>query len=237
MNPHSFITFILFIISTLFSIHAQEKPFSVEIRGGVNFSKMHSDYEVDGKTNYRFDVVVDRNLSSSIFLRSGLTFSAKNSDFSGGGFGDFNEDRYYDYLLFFSEVKARYLQLPVMVGLKHRFNNILVSASAGGYLGYGIAGSTKYLLVLGSTGISVDGTNLNELSETPTSTMSVSKFDFKTFEDIYKRIDGGLTASVGAEFKRFTFNAGYELGLVNFGRDGDNIKNRTFLLSLGYKVF
>ncbi|MBP1617059.1 MAG: hypothetical protein H6Q14_886 [Bacteroidetes bacterium] len=231
------LTAILFFSTSFLCLQAQDKPFTVEIRGGANFTKMHSDYEVDGKPGYRIDVVVDRSLSSDIFLRSGLTFSAKNSDFGVRGFGDFNGDGYYDYFEFVAEVRARYLQLPLMLGYKHKFKNVSLNGAFGSYFSYGIAGNSHSLLILASTDIPVDGQDFNSLTEGQISTINVSGYDSKVFKDVYKRFDSGLSVSIGAQFKRFTLSAGYEFGLLNFGRDGDNIKNRTISVSLGYRIF
>jgi Outer membrane protein beta-barrel domain len=237
MKITSILTASLFLSSSFLCLQAQDRPFSVEIRGGANFTKMHSDYEVDGKPGYRIDVVADRSLTSDIFLRSGLTFSAKNSDFGVGGFGDFNGDGYYDYFEFVAEVRARYLQLPLMLGYKHKFKNVSLNGVFGSYFSYGIAGNSHSLLALVSSSIPVDEQDLNSLTEGQISTLDVSEYDLKVFKDVYKRFDSGLAVSIGAEFKRFTLSAGYEFGLINIGRDGDNIKNRTLSVSLGCRIF
>jgi hypothetical protein len=201
---------------------------------------MHSDYEVDGKAGYRIDVVVDRNLSSDIFVRSGLAFSAKNSDLAAGGFGDFNGDGYYDYAATLVQARARYLQLPLMIGSKYKFKNVQFNGAFGGYLAYGIAGNSDLLRVLASTSIPVDYDKQSDeffFTDAPTTTLSYSEYNLKTFKNVYKHLDSGLVFSVGAEFKRFTLNGTYEFGFANIGRDGDNIKNRTLSVSLGYRIF
>ena len=239
MKTAGILTAVLLFSSTFLSLRAQEKPFSVEIRGGANFTKVHSsDLGVDGKAGYRVDVVIDRSLSSYIFLRSGLTFSAKNSDLSAGAFGDFNKDGLYDYAAFESKVRARYLQLPLMIGSKYKFKDIQLNGALGGYLAYGIAGNSHTLLTLASNigPLASDDSNIG-ISMTTPSSLSFTEHDSRTFKEVYKRFDSGLAFSVGVEFKRLTLNGTYEFGLVNIGRDGDNIKNRTISVSLGYRIF
>ncbi len=238
MKITSILTASLFLSSSFLRLQAQDRPFSVEIRGGANFTKMYSsDYGVDGKAGYRVDLVVDRSLSSYIFLRSGLTFSAKNSDLAASAFGDFDGDGLYDYVAFESKVRARYLQLPLMIGSKYKFKNVQLNGALGGYLAYGIAGNSHTLFILASSSIPVDEQYFNYLTEGQTATMDVSEYDLKVFKDVYKRFDSGLVISIGAELKRVTLSASYEFGLINVGRDGDNIKNRTISVSLGYRIF
>lgn len=238
MKTANILTTVLLFSSSFLLLRAQEKPLSVEIRGGANFTKMHSDYQEDGKPGYRFDVVVDRNLSSDIFVRSGLTFSAMNSDFATDGFGDFNADGNNDYLLIVSQVRARYLQLPLMIGSRYKLKNVQLNGALGGYLSYGVAGNSHSLLVLVSNfGPLTSGDFGTGISGTTASSLSITEHDSKTFKDVYKRLDSGLVFSIGAEFKRFTLNGTYEFGLANIGRDGDNIKNRTISVSVGYRIF
>lgn len=193
MKTANILTTVLLFSSSFLSLRGQEKPLSVEIRGGANFTKMHSDYQEDGKPGYRMDVVVDRNLSSDIFIRSGLTFSAKNSDFATGGFGDFDGDGLNDYFALGSQVRARYLQLPLMIGSKYKFKNVLLNGVLGGYLAYGIAGNSHSLLVLDSNFGPLTSDDFGTvISGTTASSLSITEHDSKTFKEIYKHLDSGL---------------------------------------------
>lgn len=234
-----FLSLLVLAISALGAVSAQEKPYSFELRGGVNFTKVNTNNEVEGKQDYRFDAVVDKNLTSHFFLRSGLTFSARRNNLSAAAFGDFNSDGYYDFLGVASKVPARYLQLPVMAGYRYSIKNVRLSGALGGYVAYGIGGKTKSDIYFMSTNIPVGLIDdYNSLSEVNSSTaLEVTSVQNPTFKDIYKRFDSGLTASLSAEFKRITVTGGYEFGLVNYGRDGDKFKNRTAFVSLGYRIY
>lgn len=56
--------------------------------------------------------------------------------------------------------------------------------------------------------------------------------DYET--DLLKRFEVGL---IGAEFKLFTFNLGYEYGLSNISQAAVDIHNRNAFFTIGYRFF
>lgn len=217
--------FILFIV-VMFPVRSQENPVSLEVRGGINIFNMYSDYEeVSAKASYRFDAVLDRNFTPSFFLRSGLTFGAKNSALSVSNYFVFwNNGAYHSYTQYV-DLKARYLQVPVMAGYRYSVKNIRFNAALGGYAGLGISGTRKEPFPI-------------NYYYSHTSVQKISPYkQEKTFNSTFHRFDSGLIVSFGAEFKRFTFTSGYESGRVDIRRGKGKAKNRTVFLSLGYRVF
>lgn len=220
-------------------IQAQTTPFSFEFRGGLSHTKIHStEGDFEGKYSYRIDAVADYNLSKGLFLRSGLTFSEKNSKATMFVMGDLNADGYLEGIADYFNSKASYLQLPIMAGYKRSFGKIKANIAGGMYFAYGLGGHTKQEVHYLTTNIPVDGGFQNgesSLSDGPNCTETVNLLENKTFTDIFRHFDTGLTASIGAQYKMLTLNVGYELGLSNIDRGGESEwKNRTLFFSLGF---
>lgn len=108
-----------------------------------------------------------------------------------------------------AKITARYLEVPAMLGYKLSIPMVgSVNAAGGMYFGYGVGGKTK-----------VDGEKEN------------------TFSDVYKKFDTGLAVSAGVEIRRTTLNVGYEHGLLNVGKHGMDVKNRSVYATLGFRIF
>ncbi|MBL4703661.1 MAG: outer membrane beta-barrel protein, partial [Flavobacteriales bacterium] len=110
-------------------------------------------------------------------------------------------------------IRINILNAELPVSFKTIFevgDNFDVYASAGGYLGVGIIGVSRY--------------NSNDYTE------------IEFTEDGLQRLDYGLTFGAGIEVKGFIVGASYDLGLANIdGSEYVIIKNRVLKCSLGYR--
>ncbi len=233
MKIASILTATLFLSSSFLCLQAQDKPFTVEIRGGANFTKMeHSLFEVNGQYGYRFDAVADYKLPKAFFLRSGLTFSSKNTE--KRFFPSPSSDNFESNGLYFILIKstAHYIQIPLMIGYKKRIGKLEANLAGGGYLACGLAGKNKDYVYSGSW--VYDG--VGDIRDF-TPKINVKYTENPSFTDAYKRFDSGLIASIGLQYKTFTLDAGYEFGLKNMIQSGSvQQKNRTAFLSLGFII-
>ena len=55
-------------------------------------------------------------------------------------------------------------------------------------------------------------------------------------KDDWKRLDAGLTALLGSEYKKVSVNLGYDFGMVNIDRVYE-VYNRNLFLNIGYRIF
>jgi hypothetical protein len=190
---------------------AQNSKLSFEVRGGINLANVDAEsIDTDLKVGYRVGLIGQYELPQSFFLQTGLELSSKGFKY---------EDSFYDpsngYASMDQSTNAVYLQLPIMLGYNEKLNkNVSLNFTLGTYLAYGIGGKTK-----------VSGSYLYN--------QKVNTFSSETL----KHFDMGLVAGVGVEYNQFTFNAGYEYGLVNFSRSDIDILNRNWFLTVGYKFF
>jgi hypothetical protein len=233
MKTAGILATVLFFSSSFLSLRAQEKPFAMEVRGGVNFTKMHhSLFEVNGQYGYRFDAIADYRLPKTFFLRSGLTFSSKNTEkkLSPSPLMYYPESNGYYFILIKST--AYYIQIPLMIGYRKKFGKIEANFAGGSYLACGLGGKNNDYGYSGS--VVYDG--VGDIHDF-TPKVNVTHIEEPSFTDVYKRFDNGLIVSLGVRNKVFSLNAGYEFGLQNIRQSGAVIqKNRTAFLSLGFII-
>lgn len=206
-----------------------QKPISIGVKAGVTLATSSvDDYEMS--VGLASGIVVDYNLSSNLFVRSGLDFMMK-----GGKIDIYNEQNATgskDILWNnkYNKTHLNYLQIPLMIGYRTAMTNQVNLFVTGGLYGaYGISGSGKYRFttnVPGEKNESIDYDNFDDLK--------IKKFEF------------GLVGSFGVEYESYFISVGYEYGLTNsnkthFGSNqtpytnGDSWHNMNATCTLGYK--
>lgn len=219
-------------ITVLFSfmaltVLAQDSPFTWGVKTGITLNNSSIDADpIEQKTKVGFllGVTVDYALTNNLYLQSGLSLLTRGakveSDISIESYNVSGE----------LKVNQIYLQLPITAAYKLPVtDNLKVVFNAGPYIAYGIGGKSKL-----KANIDIPILELNSSEE------------YDTFgDDALKRFDFGLTAGIGAEFKKIYLGANYDLGLINiinrsktietfFGSDV-SYKNQGFVISVGYK--
>lgn len=111
-------------------------------------------------------------------------------------------------------IGANYLQLPVHFAYKVEVAPTThVMLHAGPYITYGIGGKTKY----------------DEPHE------SVSYDTFGDAMSDFNPSDAGAGLGVGLDFGHFIIDLGWDMSLINIGKLGEDGKNESAYLSVGYK--
>ena len=213
-------------------INAQQSksPWTFGVKTGVNISTYNvdggSDYSnTDGVIGFNGGVTVDYQLKNRFYLSSGLEFTTKGADFS----------QMYPFYIDGNTVtqtttkdsrKFQYLQLPLTIGYRLPISrNMNVTFNAGGYFAFGLSGKGTY----------EQWTEISEVGGTTSYEYMKKKTNQKGDTDF------GLIGGLGLEYKRFSLNFNYELGLRELYTGTNTIglestwKNRNAVLSVGYK--
>lgn len=210
------------------NVYSQGSKFSVGGKVGINLSNVDMEYlDTDAKVGYQLGVVVEYDLQKNYFLRSGLEINSKGFKSDIPTVGDINGDGLFDdYGTVKSSWNMVYLQLPLMLGYKVGVTDeFKINFVAGGYLSYGIGGKTT--------------SKFDGFISSPSGQHDHYKERYKdnTFsDDLLKRFDAGLIGGVGAEYRSFTFNLGYEYGLSDISQGIVSIYNRNAFFTVGYRL-
>lgn len=213
-----------------------ESPWTFGVKAGINASTFNVDTHstpgnTEGTIGFNGGVTVEYALRKGFFLSSGLEFTTKGAD---------NRVYHYpDYSLgegggqvtsVFSKDSRRfkYLQVPLTIGYRIPVSkDVNVTFNAGAYFAYGI--DVKGTYETWTKTLNTDGTVNTSYEKTK---------DSKSGDTDY-----GLIGGLGIEYKKFSLNANYELGLRELstgknsytGGDFSTWKNRNAVFSIGYK--
>lgn len=217
------------VLFSVVSVSSQESKFSLGAKAGINLSNVDMQYlDTDAKVGYQFGVVAEYDLQRNFFLRSGLDLNSKGFKSDIATVGDINGDGISDdYGVLKSSWNMVYLQLPLMLGYKIDITDeFKINFAAGGYFSYGIGGKVtgKFEGFLGSPTGQYEYYTENDK-------------DNAFSDDLLKRFDIGLIGGVGAEYRSFTFNLGYEYGLSDISQGIVSIHNRNAFFTVGYRFF
>ncbi|MFT4664246.1 MAG: hypothetical protein ACI8YQ_005266 [Polaribacter sp.] len=122
-------------------------------------------------------------------------------------------------------VRMTYLEIPVLAKTYFHKGKMNFYGALGPYFSFGLRGETE--------------------SESTNQQFTSSKNDIKWGSNkevnSFSRIDYGLQFNIGAELKSFQMGVIYGLGLHNLSIhndiDSSNIRNRTWSIYVGYRLF
>lgn len=202
--------------SSFFSVQRAERPITIGLRAGVNFSGLSESVKngsldgeefPKGRTGFNVGVSVDFPILESFYVQSGLYFTTKGASYT--------ESDYKDY------VTPMYLELPVYASYRLNFSQkTQLQINVGPYFAMGVAGKYKW-----------EETEDGE-------TYKNSEPIFGKHGDIdypIKRGDVGLGVGAGVTFGKVYVGFIYSFGFVNVLRDDYYImRNSNFSINLGY---
>lgn len=196
---------------------------SYVIKGGLNLSSMliKSDEGtrnegLNSKTGLHFGITAECPVSERVAFGTGILISSKGTKSSSEN--THNGEIYKSN----STINLLYLEIPLTAQTYFNVRQSKIYGALGPYIGVGIGGKYK------GNGAYPGGTNSY-------------KQDIlwgSGTDDEFKRLDYGLTAVAGLEFRSIQIGLTYDLGFANisaFTDNGVNIKNRVLGLSIGYK--
>ncbi len=221
---------IAFLTCTLAAYAQQKEPhWALHLKAGSSLSNVYvgSDLNTtsDMKWGYQFGMFADYVLPSDLYFQTGLIFESKGAkydqNFSESGIIAYDMSYVIDNNTINDQsvsINTIYLQVPVYAGYKFNLtNNLDISIAVGPYLAYGVGGKSTI------KEYDIDG-NVTE-----------SKADVFG-KDKWKRFDAGFSALLGAEYKKVSFNIGYDFGMVNIDRVYE-VYNRNLFMNVGYRIF
>ena len=215
-------------LASIMYLYAQESPFSIGLKGGVNLSNVSIDtdgydemkrYAVPG---YVIGLTGEYSFNRNFFLASEFLFLSKGVKLKG-----IDQWIHKGETRWKKTVHMHYLQVPVLATFKMEVlfaDDGQLVFQAGPYIAYGIGGKIK----TDNRYVYISKPNDSEKS----STFGKDGFD---------RLDYGLTFRLGMEFKRYTIAVNLDGGLRDIndtkhdynlaGRGGKNISG---YLTFGY---
>ncbi len=202
--------------SSFFSTEKADQGVTFGVKAGLNVANFSGDVEdLDSRAAFHAGVTVDIPIVQSIAIQTGLLFSSKGAKFS------YEDDEESEELKF----KPMYLEIPILASYRYNFNeSTQLQVNFGPYFAVGVGGKVKEEYVNKYWG---DETEEGEL-------------DFFGDEDDeesmgMKRFDAGLQIGAGVTFlKHINVGLAYQFGLANMWREEGSVKNRNFMLSVGY---
>ncbi len=121
------------VSTSFFSTERSDQPITIGIRGGVNFAKVKAQADnvsvsADNIIGYNVGLSVDFPLLQSLYLQSGLYWTAKGYTYKEEGESD-------------TKYHANYLEIPVYASYRYNFTETTqLQVNFGPYIAYGING-------------------------------------------------------------------------------------------------
>jgi hypothetical protein len=168
------------------------------------------------KKNVHFGIFMDRKMNDLISFETGLMFDQKGTKqiFSSGG----------NTMTNLVSLSTLNLPISLKIGLDAS-EDIRIFGKIGGYGGYNL-GASLTTEVLDNAGVMLSNTT-NDLQIGTDAAAG----------DQIKPVDFGAAFGAGIQYKRLSFEVGFDMGLANLATDqssGENYKNKELKFSLGY---
>lgn len=222
-------TIICLLCTTMASYAQRNDPYwALQVKAGTSLSNVYvgSDRNTtsDMKLGYQVGIYAEYVLPSDLYFEIGIILASKGAKYEQNRYGYSGIIEYHpgyatgNSLIDYENVSinAIYLQLPVYAGYKFDLNDKLsVHIAAGPYVSYGIGGKATIEQV-GADGTTRDKKNVFG-------------------KDDWKRFDAGFSAVLGVEINKFSFNLGYDFGMIHIDRTYD-VYNRNLFLNVGYRI-
>jgi hypothetical protein len=209
----------LLIVVVAFTLTAETYAQTIKLNTGLNLSNMIMPGELDLKIKPGFNVgpMAEFQISDMFSFETGLLLSAKGYksvyDFSTGSLS---------YTIV-NKFNLLYVDLPLSARGTINIAGTKFYGVFGPYIGMGISAKYKSKTTYSNSRVTHDEQDIS--------------FGSEEGEDHLKRLDYGLTAGAGVEFKYTQIGFSYGLGLANLAINPDNgikIKNRVLSISVAY---
>lgn len=197
--------------------YKERGAFNIGIKGGTNFANFSGKGAegTDVFIGFNAGIFIEYTLPSNFYFHSGVEFTMKGAKYEYSERIKNNAYRYeYTY-------NPMYIQLPIHAGYKGYFNdNISLGVHLGPYLAYGVGGNIKKEVFRNQS-----------LIESKQFDFFGSKADGRS-----QAFDMGIGAGLDLDIYKFRIGVGYDMGLIDFGRDSEYpIRNQNIYAILGYK--
>jgi opacity protein-like surface antigen len=190
------------------------------VKAGLNLSNMLDKDDVETyskdfkmKPGFHVGATAEFPINEMFSFETGLLLSTKGYKYSQKE-TDFESKETLNLL---------YVDIPLTAKAYYVVGGTKIYGAVGPYIGMGLSGKAKTV----ETGMGEKASN----SETV-------KWGSNADNDIFKRLDFGLTVGAGVEINSIQFGFSYGLGLANISPSTDGgakISNRVFAISVGYK--
>ena len=203
---------------------------SIGLSAGSTLSSMSvelrdlSTFKINPKIGFNLNLVADINLSPSLSLSTGLSFTQKG----------FKQTLYTQYSPFTSAEMIshiNYLEIPVYVKIHTNLTKVNFFYGVGPYFSYGLTGKVST-----NTFGSVDSSYTVDIKWTK------APFDENNLPNTYgytkiKRFDFGIGNMVGVKYKQLFFTLDYRYSFKNIMSEyylDEKMSNASLSLSVGY---
>lgn len=207
-NFRNLLLSLLLLIITPTFLYSQTNPFTIELRGGTNISKIDVDnWKV--KVGYRAEFLTQYYHPSGLYLQSGVGYNHRGMKYN------------------LSTLNMDYIQIPLVGGASFSFsNNIIYNMSIGVYGAYGIGGKYK-----STTDIQYldEATNLIRSEYSVFGDKILKPFDFGLRAEVGMEYNKFIL-SIGLEQGFIDIRKNEDIFI-------DKVKNQNIFITLGYRVF
>ena len=232
----------LFMVSvSSFAQDANAGDFNIGITVGGGLAKINADdptypgFTSERKpiANIQGGLVFDYAFVNGFFAEAGLTFQRK------GGKQEIETKIYKSTVT----TNLYYMELPLTLNFRIPVGDLGLIPQAGAYVAYGVGGKTKYTTEYNfDDAVNTLGDFVSDLTDDPsvkiyTDAVSLNKKSEEKEDDSFgenaaDKLDYGLRFGLGLAFtEKVKLTFGYDLGLVDIIRGGDNnYKNRNGVL-------
>lgn len=209
---------IVLSIACVLGLLASNAQIQLGISGGVDYSTVNVNLEyqnvigIQGIKAYHFGIVSKYEVKENFYLTADLLFSRKGFMYSNSQILP-QMPNFSDSLTDF-KITMDYIEIPILMEFKVRFEKINILFGIGPYLSYGIGGKINLDINSPSTDINYSekirwskyDSDLNNIGESIVYNYGYSQI---------KRFDYGTTIRFGAEINSIVLNVEYKRGLTN----------------------
>lgn len=220
---------IFFLCIMVINAQQTEPHWALQVKAGSSLSSVYVGSDIntssDMKWGYQFGIYADYVLPSNLYFQTGLIFESKGAkydyDLSDNGLIEYHMYEVSDTRVVSTQnvsINTIYFQIPVYAGYKVDLtDNFSIGIAAGPYMAYGVGGKSTLK----------EKDTSGEITEIKTDVFG---------KDKWKRFDAGFSALLGAQYKKVSFNVGYDFGMVNIDRENE-VYNRNLFMNVGYRIF
>lgn len=204
---------------------------SAQFKVGAEAGYLNNHFHVSSATenqqkhSYLAGVIASYTFRDIGWLESGLTVQQK-------GVGFKPEPTYGSAISAIdnANMKATYLDLPVLIGLKLDLaKDISIIPKMGGFLSYGLIGTARF------NGKTEEGEAFSEKYDVFTAlNYSGNIEDPRLLRYKYSRLDAGVQLGLDLMWKQYAIRGAYKFGLTDHYFFDSRINSRTFSISIAY---
>lgn len=233
---------ILFVLFVLVSVHWSQAQLLEKTKLGVRFGSDFRSFSVDdptsgkmevnGKTSYRAGINLDIPFGKHVLMEMGLYYAQVKGDVDistkKSSYNPHTHSTIVTRTKSELEFKTNIVEFPLLLGYQFKCWKFGVQVKAGEYVNYAFGGKYKSA---GKSSSNITGLHAFD----HLSSKSKQEVDY---DEVHENLDAGIQGEAGLVWKGIYLGFAYQAGLMNLEKEDqvpyENLKNRDFMIKLGY---